>query len=227
MNVKTFKKLCLKAGTKRADEIHDYYIKMEEIMLEHTKEQLKNKELEYKELLEAKETELAKYKKRTYEEIDKTGHVYVIGTDHGTYKIGKTKDVVTKRVRSLQTGNANDIKVYLDFKTSNPDILERSVHYILDRYRCNSNREFFDCDVNYIKMVVTTMGTVLDSLKSSYQTIQQEELVNKLNEKLGTKIKQLECNVTEVVDQITKFHINNLNITNLKIILKNVIFING
>jgi hypothetical protein len=29
---------------------------------------------------------------------------------------------------------------------------------------------------------------------------QQEELVNKLNEKLGTKIKQLECNVTEVVD---------------------------
>ncbi len=200
MNIKTFKKLCLKAGTKRADEIHDYYIKMEEIMLEHTKEQLKNKELEYKQLLEAKEIELAKYKERTYEEIDKTGHVYVIGTDHGTYKIGKTKDVVTKRVRSLQTGNANDIKVYLDFKTSNPDILERSVHYILDRYRCNSNREFFDCDVNYITMVVTTMGSVLDTLKSSYQTIQQEELVNKLNEKLGTKIKKLECNVTEVVD---------------------------
>jgi leucyl aminopeptidase (aminopeptidase T) len=118
-------------------------------------EQLKNKELEYKELLEAKETELAKYKKRTYEEIDKTGHVYVIGTDHSSYKIGKTKDVVTKRIRSLQTANANDIKVYLDFKTSNPDILERSVHYILDRYRCNSNREFFDCDLNYIKMIVT------------------------------------------------------------------------
>jgi prophage antirepressor-like protein len=52
-------------------------------------EQLKNKELEYKQLLEAKESELAKYKKRTYEEIDKTGHVYVIGTDHGSYKIGR------------------------------------------------------------------------------------------------------------------------------------------
>ena len=27
MNINTFKKLCLKAGTKKADEIHDYYIK--------------------------------------------------------------------------------------------------------------------------------------------------------------------------------------------------------
>jgi hypothetical protein len=29
LNITTFKKLCLKAGTKRADEIHDYFIKME------------------------------------------------------------------------------------------------------------------------------------------------------------------------------------------------------
>ena len=28
MNVKTFKKFCLKAGTKKADEIHDYFIKL-------------------------------------------------------------------------------------------------------------------------------------------------------------------------------------------------------
>jgi len=32
LNIKTFKSLCLKAGTKKADEIHDYYLKMEEII---------------------------------------------------------------------------------------------------------------------------------------------------------------------------------------------------
>jgi hypothetical protein len=32
LTVKTFKSLCLKAGTKKADEIHDYYLKMEEII---------------------------------------------------------------------------------------------------------------------------------------------------------------------------------------------------
>ena len=30
MNITTFKKFCLKAGTKKADEIHDYFIKLEE-----------------------------------------------------------------------------------------------------------------------------------------------------------------------------------------------------
>ena len=29
LTVKTFKSLCLKAGTKKADEIHDYYLKMD------------------------------------------------------------------------------------------------------------------------------------------------------------------------------------------------------
>ena len=32
LNVKTFKLLCLKVGTKKADEIHDYYMKMSEII---------------------------------------------------------------------------------------------------------------------------------------------------------------------------------------------------
>jgi phage anti-repressor protein len=31
MTVNTFKKLCLKSNTKKADEIHDYFIKLEEI----------------------------------------------------------------------------------------------------------------------------------------------------------------------------------------------------
>lgn len=32
LNVDTFKKFCLKAGTKKADEIHDYYIKLESVL---------------------------------------------------------------------------------------------------------------------------------------------------------------------------------------------------
>ena len=32
LNINTFKKFCLKAGTKKADEIHDYYIKLETVL---------------------------------------------------------------------------------------------------------------------------------------------------------------------------------------------------
>ncbi len=34
LTITTFKKFCLKAGTKKADEIHDYYIKLEELLQE-------------------------------------------------------------------------------------------------------------------------------------------------------------------------------------------------
>ena len=39
LNIDTFKKFCMKAGTKKADEIHDYYLKLEEIIQEILEEQ--------------------------------------------------------------------------------------------------------------------------------------------------------------------------------------------
>jgi len=39
LNVETFKKFCLKAGTKKADEIHDYFIRLENIMHEIAQEE--------------------------------------------------------------------------------------------------------------------------------------------------------------------------------------------
>ena len=162
---------------------------------------LEEKLKEHQQLLQAKELEhqrtqqeLVKYKEKTYEEIEKTGHIYVIKTDaQGAYKVGKTKDAVNKRIRGLQTGNVNNIEILLDFKTSNPDLLEKCAHYILDRYRCNSNREFFDCDINYIKTIVEICGNVIDTLKSTYQHISKDELVEKLKSN-GIKIEIEETN---------------------------------
>jgi hypothetical protein len=57
---------------------------------------LEQKLKEHQQLLKDKEQELIKYKEKTYEAIEKSGHIYVIKTDGGT-KVGKTKDTVTKR----------------------------------------------------------------------------------------------------------------------------------
>jgi len=63
LNVETFKKFCLKAGTKKADEIHDYYIKLEtilqEVLMEESNElklQLEQQKTEFQ-LLEDKKTQ--------------------------------------------------------------------------------------------------------------------------------------------------------------------------
>lgn len=120
-----------------------------------------------------------KQKQNSYEEIAKDGHIYVIQTDGGT-KVGKTKGTVSKRIKGLQTANVNDIQILLDFKTSNSDLLEKCVHYALDRYRCNSNREFFECDIEYIKNAVCVIGSIIDVVKSSYHNIPKEVFKEKL-----------------------------------------------
>ena len=190
LNVDTFKNLCMLAKTENGKQIRKYYIKMEEIMMEYTKEQLEvNKSLllEKEHQLELKELELQHYKQKIYEEIDKHQHVYVIKTDGGGYKVGKTKDDITKRIKGLQTGNVNNIEIIFDFHTSNADLLEKMVHYVLDRYRCNSNREFFDCDIEYIKNTISILGKTLDTLKSSFHHIKIDDLLNRLNYKMNVQ----------------------------------------
>jgi len=49
MTVETFKKFCMKARTDKADEIHDYYVKLENLLhetLEEESYELKNRLLE-------------------------------------------------------------------------------------------------------------------------------------------------------------------------------------
>jgi prophage antirepressor-like protein len=174
-------KVLMRSRKKIAEQFQDWVCEVVEEIRKKGKYDLEEKLKEHQQLLQVTQQELVKYKEKTYEEIEKTGHIYVIKTDaQGSYKVGKTKDAVNKRIRGLQTGNVDNIQVLLDFKTSNPDLLEKNVHYILDRYRCNSNREFFDCDINYIKTVVEICGNMLNTLKSTYQHISTEELFEKL-----------------------------------------------
>jgi hypothetical protein len=88
------------------------------------------------------ELELQKIQDLSYEPVEKNETVYIFSTDvDGVYKVGLTKNTASKRKSGLQTGNVNDIKVLFEYKTHNCKILESVVHYLLDRYRCNSNRE--------------------------------------------------------------------------------------
>ena len=64
LNVKTFKSMCLKAGTKKADEIHDYYLKMEEII----QDVLNEESMELKKQLEQKTLTLETQKQSSEKE---------------------------------------------------------------------------------------------------------------------------------------------------------------
>ena len=82
LNIKTFKSLCLKAQTKKADEIHEYYIKLEEIIQEVLEEEatemkdkllIKENELnEKEELISQKDNIIKNANQDKYKTIEKT-----------------------------------------------------------------------------------------------------------------------------------------------------------
>ena len=65
LNVERFKKFCLKAGTKKADEIHDYFIKMEEVFHEVLIEESEDLQ---KQLLSLEDTKKKEYETKLEKE---------------------------------------------------------------------------------------------------------------------------------------------------------------
>ena len=73
MNITTFKKICLKAGTKKADEIHDYFIKLEETLQEIINDESNELRLQLEEkdtIITKKESEIDKINYQKMKEIE-------------------------------------------------------------------------------------------------------------------------------------------------------------
>ena len=106
LNVDTFKKFCLKAETKKADEIHDYFIKLETIMFEIANEECheltqqlkkiettKNKEMEEK-LIKQKELDNEKFLLKQFNNAGNMVYIIKVKTfENGSYvvKIGESR----------------------------------------------------------------------------------------------------------------------------------------
>jgi hypothetical protein len=117
LNIYTFKKFCLKAGTKKADEVHDYFIKLENIMFEITKEETeqlkkqllqlenKNKEMEEK-IIKEKELDNEKFLLKEYATSGPLIYVIKVKTfENGTYvvKIGESRKGIQRRYSEHKT----------------------------------------------------------------------------------------------------------------------------
>ena len=61
-----------------------------------------------------------------------------------------------------------------EYKTSNETLLENIVHYILDKYRVNSNREHFQCNLEYMQMIIEYVGKTIDTCKGTYDIITKD-----------------------------------------------------
>jgi len=119
LNIETFKKFCLKAGTKKADEIHDYYIKLEETLQKIVNEEsdelkiqltIKDKELTIKEKeLTIKDKELDKLETQVEKIRERTLLEQFVPNVQCVY-YGSIDDVNNANEKLIKFGNSNNLR---------------------------------------------------------------------------------------------------------------------
>ncbi len=118
LTVSAFKKFCMKASTKRADEICEYYIKMEKIMFQYTEEKLND--YKYKFISLQQENNEVKNKLKNFIEYDEelfwnenqindynnknVLYIAFIGifNNERIYKFGKSEQIYTREFKQHQ-----------------------------------------------------------------------------------------------------------------------------
>lgn len=171
LSVNTFKKFCLKAGTKKADEVHDYYIKLEELLQETVNEETN----ELRKQLTATEEEKNKFEESYKKSADKVEQLqvmlhkkketriitnekfviyFLVAHINGrtTYIIGRAADV-NKRYRSYKLKgiliHEEDIKLAYYRSCRCAQILnqvEGNVILKMSEYLIHGHREIFESD---------------------------------------------------------------------------------
>jgi hypothetical protein len=155
MTIKCFKSLCLKAQTKKASKIHDYYLKLEEILhetlaengkeitekMEEHKRQLDQTIEEQKRLLDQKDEALTKAPELERHKLllRKYGHitgslVYIVRIkegDNGTYiiKIGESRKGIKNRLTEFKQKYGNQVLILDCFPVHDSAGLEKHLHH--------------------------------------------------------------------------------------------------
>jgi MSV199 domain len=234
MTVHTFKKFCLKAGTKKADDIHEYFIKLEELLQETINEEtdeLRNQLLEKNDEIEKNKMKHKMDKHKLLIEKMKTKKCVYIGEieENKFIKIGSSKSV-NERNWSLNNlfGNMVFLEIFEcdNYREAEEDILkDPEVKKYLYKKKINghTSKEVVQLtdDFNYDQLI-----TIVKKYVNKMYMLTPEQLLEK--QKLDLEKQKLEyamimnlSNNDAYKDNINKFIQENLSDT-FKNIEKNI-----
>lgn len=178
----------MKAETKKADEIHDYYIILEELLQETLNEesdelrnQLEEKSKQYSEL-ESKHEKISKYIVRKHEKKNKSGNcLYIVSTSEikDKFKVGMTKNI-DERLKDLNTSSPYQFKIMEIYYTSFNVTLEKLIKEVFSTERISVNCEWYK--LSALDKIKEFIDIQLDAY-NKYET-ERTEIINEMEEKL-------------------------------------------
>ena len=191
MTNKTFKKLCMKANTSKSDEIHDYFIKLEETLHDLVEEesnelrrQLENKIKENGFL----QNKINRAQKR--EKFPDNNVVYLITAkelkEDGIFMVGKAVDLKI-RMTTYNKSLEHEVIYYKNFKNMyHMRTAEMMILYKLNKYRDPlSNKDRFilpkDKDISIFTNIIDEAVQWFNNIENT-QTIEDENMIDEEEE---------------------------------------------
>lgn len=187
LNIKTFKKFCMKVRTDKADEIHDYYMNLEDIIQDTLKEESEN--LKSQLLLKDKEIYNTKEKTLIEQNPVNTLCVYYGMIDNKSengeslVKFGRTNNL-KRRVKEHKK-TFDDFRLIQVYKVSNHIEIENCIKS--DSKLKTSRRVIDICDKKYNELLVY-VDDIEDEIKrvitENEYNIENYNIVKQLNNEL-------------------------------------------
>jgi hypothetical protein len=191
ISVKTFKSLCLKAGTKKADEIHEYYIKMEEIIQHAVQEESDELKIQLKQkdkLLETAERAARKAAEQaTIDQFPRNTQCVYIGTTGNVSKSGETL-IKFGQTNDLQQRVYNHRGTFADFT-------------LITAYRVQNSTEIENLIRNHAKIKKQIRDVEIDA-KTYKEMIAYDENLN--IEKITQYVKEIIYSKQYSIDNFNK-----------------------
>ncbi len=207
LNIKTFKSLCLKAQTKKADEIHEYYIKLEELIqevLEEEATEMKNKLLIKDNEISEKDNLLKNANQDKYKTIEKTLiSQFPVNTE--CIYFGTIDNTNEKGEKLIKFGHSNNLplRVQDHHKTYNNFILR-------DVFKVHNRQEIENTIKAYSK-IKNHMRTIEINGKNKNEILAYDETYFTIN-RLSKYIKDIISEKTYSIENFNKLLEENSNL---------------
>lgn len=197
MNIKTFKKLCMKASTKKADEIHDYYIKMETILQEYIHEKMETEKKQIKEttLLESYDNKKVLYLLWINEFLLKFGW-----SDNINQRLSEHKTTYGNQSKLIYVTECKQNKLLETHMKQHNDINSSTVSKVFNK-KCRT--ELIDTSKITTDQVIKIIEFLKDKLLQDFEIFQMEHLERMKYEDTkqkeeDTKQKQIELEIKKL-----------------------------
>ena len=209
LTIQTFKLFCIKAATKKATEIHEYFIKLEQIIQETVHEESNELRLQLekqKEESKQKDEELKKQQeeiKKLQETKGKQPTIYIYNTDitqkNAPLKIGMSH-IVNERTKQFKTTHPNGkfaLKQVIPGDDANLRTFERYIHDKFKNFRIQG--EVFRIDQE--EAIVSVMTDALlynlynntNDIERKQQMLMIYESVNSIIHKVAKPTNEIAC----------------------------------